>query len=390
MNPGALVPDTASLYVQVLAAALFSVAFLFLWNHSRIVYFALWSAAWAVESLSILAFRQFVNTSLLGWFAAYIFGEYTFAVLLIAAARVGPDSPGHRWQRTFRIFVLFPLFAGFVFLIRAKSALENYHTFHAFLIGAVYFYSYTTIRGSSGTGGKFFRFSLLFLSLAFFEHAAVGVYSSMAGEQPEWLRFLQHRGIYDLVLHTLLVFAAMAMWIESQHDRIRTLGLELDRVRRESATNRDLDRLTGLQNQAALAKRLESQAEFEGVIAVCDMDNFKQVNDGYGHLLGDEILRGVGNLIRSSIRSEDEAFRWGGDEFVILFHNQDLAVARARMEGILARLHDFRVRGYGALPVSFSWGVEEAAAGTLREVLDRADRRMYELKRTRKPAAAEG
>ena len=57
-------------------------------------------------------------------------------------------------------------------------------------------------------------------------------------------------------------------------------------------------------------------------MTVCDMDNFKDVNDRYGHLVGDEILRNIGNLLQSSIRHEDEAFRWGGDEFVILFHNQ--------------------------------------------------------------------
>ena len=58
------------------------------------------------------------------------------------------------------------------------------------------------------------------------------------------------------------------------------------------------------------------------------MDNFKDVNDRYGHLVGDEILRNIGHLLRASIRGEDEAFRWGGDEFVILFHNQNQEVAR--------------------------------------------------------------
>ena len=100
------------------------------------------------------------------------------------------------------------------------------------------------------------------------------------------------------------------------------------------------------------------------------MDNFKSINDQYGHLVGDEILRNIGHLLRSSIRQEDEAFRWGGDEFVILFGNQNLPVVKARMLEIRRRLSDFRVRGYGALPISFSWGVSEAASGQLRQVLD--------------------
>ncbi len=93
-------------------------------------------------------------------------------------------------------------------------------------------------------------------------------------------------------------------------------------VRRENKRTGDLDGLTGLQNQTALARRIESGGEFPGVVAVCDMDNFKEINDRFGHLVGDEILRNIGNLLHASIRHEDEAFRWGGDEFVILFLNQ--------------------------------------------------------------------
>jgi diguanylate cyclase (GGDEF)-like protein len=181
----------------------------------------------------------------------------------------------------------------------------------------------------------------------------------------------------------VLAFAAMAMWSESQMSRIRDLRTELDHLRRESEQGADLDRLTGLLNQAALARRIEYPDDFDGVVAVCDMDNFKDVNDRYGHLAGDEILRNIGNLLRSSIRHSDEAFRWGGDEFVILFHNQRTEVARTRMSGIEARLREFRVRGYGALPISFSWGTADARGRALRETLDEADRNMYALKRTR-------
>ena len=118
----------------------------------------------------------------------------------------------------------------------------------------------------------------------------------------------------------------------------------------------DLDRLTGLLNQAALSQRVEEPAGFEGVVVVCDMDNFKDINDRYGHLVGDEILRNIGNLLQSSIRHEDEAFRWGGDEFVILFRNQRTDVAVRRMTDIESRLRDFRVRGLGILPITLQLG----------------------------------
>jgi diguanylate cyclase (GGDEF)-like protein len=116
---------------------------------------------------------------------------------------------------------------------------------------------------------------------------------------------------------------------------------------------------------------------------VGDVDNFKDINDSYGHLVGDEILRNVGSLLLASIRHQDEAFRWGGDEFVILFLNQHESVANKRMEEIQARLREFRVRGFGTLPIAFSWGTSAATGRTLRDALDEADRRMYERKRSR-------
>ena len=83
------------------------------------------------------------------------------------------------------------------------------------------------------------------------------------------------------------------------------------------------------------------------MVAVCDMDNFKDVNDRYGHLVGDEILRNIGHLLQSSIRHADEAFRWGGDEFVILFQNQHAEIARRRMtrdRSAAARFPGARIR----------------------------------------------
>jgi diguanylate cyclase (GGDEF)-like protein len=128
---------------------------------------------------------------------------------------------------------------------------------------------------------------------------------------------------------------------------------------------------------------VETPGEFTGVVVVCDMDNFKDINDRYGHLVGDEILRNIGNLLQSSIRHEDVAFRWGGDEFVILFQNQRAEIARNRMAEIELRLKEFRVRGFGVLPITFSWGTAEGQGRALRDVLDEADRSMYILKRAK-------
>jgi diguanylate cyclase (GGDEF)-like protein len=383
MQAAAAVPGDIALSAHILGAVLFALAFFFLWRRSRILFFGFWSFAWAMQALAVVSVFAYFSTGIRFCMALYLLFECAFGVSLVAAARIGPVGPGGNWRPAAWLLAAVPAFVVAFFVSGWTPTLNGYRVTNALLTGAVYLYSYRSLRSSARAGGKFFRYSLLFLSLAFLGRALSIL---LPGEAGGGLAVYQSNPLFDIVLQSILVFSAMAMWIESQSDRIQQIGDDLDRVRRESATNQDLDRLTGLQNQAALAKQLDDGQGFKGVVVVCDMDNFKHVNDRYGHLVGDEILRAAGRLLRSSIRSEDQAFRWGGDEFVILFSNLNPETARGRMDGIQARLQDFRVRGYGALPVSFSWGLAECAGESLRQPLDEADHQMYESKRIRKAA----
>jgi len=383
MDPSSPIVDVTAFVIQEIGALLFGMVFLFLYRQSRVVYFGLWSIAWLLRFLAAIFGFELLRLNDARWLAPYAIFEFAFAIVLVAAARAGFGSGLKDWRTVLRLIAILPIFVALVYALGFYSRLEAYHASHALVLCFVYFYNFIMLRTNRGFGARVFRFSLFLLAAAFLEHAIILLYLYNSGAAPAWARYLHHETYYDFTLHCVLAFAAMAMWSESQIDRIRDLSGELDHVRREAQNTLDLDRLTGLLNQAALAARVENTAPFDGVVTVCDMDNFKDINDRYGHLVGDEILRNIGNLLRSSIRHEDEAFRWGGDEFVVLFRNQQAAVAANRMTEIEARLHDFRVRGFGVLPISFSWGTAEAQGRTLREALDEADRSMYTLKRAR-------
>ena len=383
MDVSSPLPEITALYIQEIGALLFGMVFLFLYRQSRVIYFGLWAVAWGLRLLAAFFGFELLRTAQSGWLAPYATFEFGFAIVLIAAARAGFASGMKDWRTVLRLISILPIFVALVWAFGLYSRVEAYYASHALVLSLVYLYNFFTLRRSAGIGARVFRFSLVVLSAVFLEHAMLVWYLYNTGGAPAWARYLHHETYYDFALHCVLAFAAMAMWSESQIDHIEELRTELDHLRREGEQGSDLDRLTGLLNQAALARRVEDPADFDGVVAVCDMDNFKDVNDRHGHLAGDEILRNIGKLLHSSIRPEDEAFRWGGDEFVILFHNQRAEVARTRMSGIEARLREFRVRGYGALPISFSWGTADAHGRALRETLDEADRNMYALKRTR-------
>jgi diguanylate cyclase (GGDEF)-like protein len=376
-------PDFAAFYLQEIGALLFGLVFLFLFRQSRVVYFGLWSIAWLLRFLSAIFGYQLLRTLSLGWMAPYTLFEIGFAIVLIAAARAGFASGIKDWRTVLRLISILPIFVALVYAFGWYSRPQGYRASDALVLCGVYICNFVALRKNAGLGARVFRLALVLLAAAFLIRAVVFFSLYQTGHAVFWASYLRYESYYDFTLHCALAFAAMAMWNESQIGRIRELAGEVDYLRRENRQRLDLDNLTGLLNQAALSRRVEQAGAFEGVAAVCDMDNFKDINDRYGHLSGDEILRNIGNLLRSSIRHEDEAFRWGGDEFVILFHNQRAEVASKRMEEISARLLEFRVRGHGVLPITFSWGTAEAAGRALREALDEADQSMYARKRAK-------
>ena len=173
--------------------------------------------------------------------------------------------------------------------------------------------------------------------------------------------------------------------------RLRRLAAELKRSAGQPAESEppaNLDPLTGLHNRAVLTELVDQARNVTGVAAVLDIDDFKTINDEFGHLAGDEVLQAMGNLILSSIRGQDFACRWGGDEFVLFFKNECGEAAKKRLIHIEHRLAEFHFRKHGKHPVRTSWGLAEARHKSLREVLSLADERMYQMKRRRKVIAA--
>ena len=383
MDPSNPIADYTAFFIQVIGSLLFGIVFLFLWRQSRAIYFGLWAAAWGLRGVATICGFELLTHGGTIWLAPYATFDFAFAIVLIAAARAGFGSGLQEWRVMLRLIPLLPVFVVLVYFVALISRLEAYHSSHALLLGFIYLYNFLRLRRRGGLGFRIFRFSLVVLSAAFFEHAFIFLWMYNRGNAPDWARYLHHESYYDFALHCVMAFSAMAMWSETQMDRLRGLNAEVEALRRENSNRSDLDSLTGLLNQAALARRVEQPDALDCVVVVCDMDNFKEVNDRYGHLVGDEILRNVGNLLERSIRHDDEAYRWGGDEFVILFLNQTSEGASKRMTELEQRLSDFQVRGFGGLPISFSWGVADARNRPLRQALDEADQAMYVLKRSR-------
>jgi two-component system cell cycle response regulator len=174
-------------------------------------------------------------------------------------------------------------------------------------------------------------------------------------------------GLRILDLENRLVEAREEMRFKASHDALTTLwnrgvvmelmGQELSRSHRENGTT---------------------------VIVLCDIDHFKSVNDSFGHLIGDEVLRETAKRLLASVRSYDFVGRYGGEEFLVVLNNCDPAFAMARAEEIRNTIAQHPVEtSSGPITVTMSLGLllsHEWRSRSVEELLHEADKALYSAK----------
>ncbi len=147
-----------------------------------------------------------------------------------------------------------------------------------------------------------------------------------------------------------------------------------------------VDSLTGLLNRRSLDEILPSEigrhSRYGGVFSliILDLDSFKSLNDNYGHLAGDELLRQIGIIMKNSLRESDRAFRYGGDEFAILLPQTTMDEAFKVAERI--RQQTFAKIVIGSTPISISLGLASWPTDGVvaNEILSSADVALYQAK----------
>ncbi|MER9225097.1 GGDEF domain-containing protein [Mesorhizobium sp. M0664] len=164
----------------------------------------------------------------------------------------------------------------------------------------------------------------------------------------------------------------------------RTVRQDLDKAIKASNT----DELTGVANRRFVTARMgemlqRTQTEGRaGCVCVLDLDNFKYINDRYGHQAGDVILRDFAVRIQREVRRSDCFGRIGGEEFVVVLPNTSTAAAELIVARMLAAIRNSRPLSQSAdFGYSFSAGIAPAQRGdTIDDVLARADTALYSAK----------
>lgn len=166
---------------------------------------------------------------------------------------------------------------------------------------------------------------------------------------------------------------------------VERLRQEVVRARQESLS----DGLTGLTNRRgfdqALAACLADGPHREMSLLLTDIDHFKHINDNFGHLFGDRVIRAVADILKANIKGKDLAARYGGEEFVVLLPDTDLKGAQIVAEKIRSTVASARIRRINSNEVlsnvTVSLGVSSYQPGEpLANFVDRADQALYESK----------
>ena len=191
-----------------------------------------------------------------------------------------------------------------------------------------------------------------------------------------------------LMVNVNLSFGGVIVLIISSN-MIRTTITKSSMARLESYKNQAYtDSLTGLYNRRYSDIFFSSVVKKEiepGCVAMMDIDNFKDINDTWGHLVGDEVLCSISNILKKSLRKTDLVFRWGGEEFLLYLSNVDIEKSVKVLEKILKQIEDaYVIYGGETISVTVTIGGSMMDVNDVEASIKLCDERLYKGKNSGK------
>ncbi len=340
-------------------------------------YLRTWATAWGCLAAALVALSLTFRWPSLVPFVqpVYFGGEYAFGLLLAAGCRERSTGVGVRRKDAWWAL---PAVGLALFLPHAAPDLSRRFVVQAAIMAVLFALAFWQLeRGRHGrtapAGVRVMSVALVLLTIEFAQYVpilgyAILVHATVPG-------YVVYMPLYDLLFEVLLGFGTVILAMEEANAELREAHDRMEALAR-------VDPLTEALNRHAFYSMVEPGREGgvrEGSVAVVDIDGLKALNDRLGHAAGDVAIRAVAKAIRSVVRADDLAFRWGGDEFLVVLVGLPEEEARRRLGALDEPLRSTVLPGASApLPVSVSWGVAGFdAARPLQRAIEAADRAMY-------------
>ena len=343
--------------------------------------------------------KRVTNTYILGWLIVTLF-EIAFGVVRVFIIKDSSDLGYY-----FLMNVLLPsgldalIIAVALILVNSSKvdhAIKNYalilslilvstvlSCLHGYYIVVAGLFVIPILLATVFLEYRFLVFSIIGSTLGLLVSTTINLFTFQANNK-------LHFGVSSLIIFLIMIlFSSISLIIILVHKKRELTLLKVQTENAKLSKESKFDGLTGLQNHSSFYNVLENKLmkarhEKKGfALAVLDIDDFKDVNDTYGHAAGDEILKFVSETIVNVIEKNGVVFRYGGDEFAIIFHNPDPDANVRSLEHIRMVIESndtMLIGGAGNITLSIGYYNVKEVIMSSEEIFYRADQALYQAK----------
>ena len=368
-----------SIYVQILVEIpLFIIMFLG-WITTKKRVMSLWTIAWLLNltalGILLLSTKRIDNTLIfvINQISYELYGilKISFSILLLFSA--------FQYSKCDKI-IKFPFYYYFLGIIVLFLLFLNINSieiqFFVYLFVSIFllFGSFITFRRIKSKDGKILSFGFL-IEGSFFLHHSLILFSWFFSKHVPV--FMSRISFYDTVSEFVLALSFLLAVIINTIEELQQTNLKLTNNQEILRSLIDYDPLTGLKNRRVLRKVIENLKGNEGVVAFLDIDKFKRINDNFGHPIGDKCLVEIAKELKKAFRADDELFRYGGDEFLIIVPDLSVEQVKKRLDDLRMKMEN---KKFG-VKLGFSYGLSKFDKNkSFDSVLNEADKNMYKSK----------
>ena len=373
-----------SIFIQILIEIPLFLLFLIATFTTKKRVMLIWTIAWLFNLLALSSVYYVARAILIPkysylseiTYSTYAIFKITFAILLLFSAYQYLTKERYL-KFPFKYYIAFIILLFALFL--NTKAVEIQFWVYLIVSLSIFWSGFLLLKKKKSIDGRIIAAGFLINGTMFFHHAIILLQWFYLHKAPAFMsRISFYDSISEFILALTFILAITVDTVKELQDSNKKL-MEKQEILRGLV---DFDPLTGLRNRRILREFIDNVKGSKGVVVFIDIDNFKKINDSFGHTVGDKCIMEIAREIKRDFRAEDGLFRYGGDEFLLILSNMTVEEARLRLNRLKDRVRN-AVKG---VYLSFSFGISEFDNENLNftEVLNKADKKMYEAKKNEK------
>ena len=375
-----------SVAVQLTSVAMITLFFAVLQRSMQREELGYWSRGWIINftALAVALFFWIVQPppGPIYWFVRFFFISLkTLAALLMMQGAWALGHPGGRLIRRPQLIIgilVYPFFAAFLLDNNDRIGLIEQTGYGVLFLITAWLLMRSQERGLTWLAAGFIVRGALCVTEGVAYAANLVPAASLLGRLKPWgASFLSASSSFDSLSEWLLALGFVLALSSRTQRELQRYNLELLSAQEVLRQLADRDPLTALANRRSLPAIFRTVHEQGAQLLFFDLDDFKRINDVYGHQAGDDCLKRFTAALRASFRPDDQLVRYAGDEFLAIVPGLDEQDASARIGALRDRLE----AETGGEPIRFSVGIAALApGGDADRALREADEAMYKAK----------